>query len=329
MPRAINFKVLKGQVSLEAVLLDYYGLQTLKRRVGKLIGPCPVHGGDNPRAFHATLGDNVWHCFTGCAAGGDQLTLVAKIDGVSIREAALRLANYFLGEQTPRPPPRRRTVQRASSRPPSEPNRPLSFRLTLQHQHPHLQCERGLSLATCQHFDVGLASRGIMAGCIALPIHDHLGRLIAYAGRRLNSESIAEWGKYRFPRGFTKSEVLFNLHRAAVYAKERGLILVEGFFSAMALHQLGYPNVIAAMGCRLAERQVEQLGQVKPVSVTILFDGNDAGRAGAERARAVLTQHVDVQVVPLAQGHEPEDLSPAELIALFGSPLTASSAQRE
>jgi DNA primase len=35
--------------------------------------------------------------------------------------------------------------------------------------------------------------------------------------------------RYRFPSGFAKSEVLFNLHRAAA-AGQQTVVIVEGFF---------------------------------------------------------------------------------------------------
>jgi hypothetical protein len=58
----------------------------------------------------------------------------------------------------------------------------LSFSLHLDPAHPYLR-ERGLSDEDIETFGLGLASRGVMAGRIAIPIHDELGQLVAYAGR--------------------------------------------------------------------------------------------------------------------------------------------------
>ena len=93
-----------------------------------------------------------------------------------------------------------------------------------------------------------------MAGRIAIPIHNEQGELVAYAGRWPGEPPDGE-GKYKLPAGFHKSLVVYNLHRAKDHAKEQGLIVVEGFFDCMRLHQAGIPNVVALMGSSLSEEQ--------------------------------------------------------------------------
>ena len=44
--------------------------------------------------------------------------------------------------------------------------------------------------------------------------------LVAYAGRRLKPSDIREFGKYKFPKGFKKERVLYNLHRAKEHQKD-------------------------------------------------------------------------------------------------------------
>src|SRR5579871_4116037 len=101
MGQWVNFAEVRARVSLEDVLLRYYKIENLKRDGRKLIGPCPVHGGDSPRAFHADLDKNVWHCFSRCQRGGNQLDLVSSKEKIGIREAALRLKEYFFSEMPP------------------------------------------------------------------------------------------------------------------------------------------------------------------------------------------------------------------------------------
>src|SRR5690242_2037490 len=116
MAEWINFAEIRSRVSLEDVIVRYYGLTTLKRDGNKLVGPCPVHGGDSPRAFHADLDKNVWHCFSRCQKGGNQLDFVAAKEQIGIREAALRLHAFFVtGTGAPaRPAPQ---AQRAAPDP--------------------------------------------------------------------------------------------------------------------------------------------------------------------------------------------------------------------
>jgi len=325
----VDFKEIRERVTLEQVLFEYYTFEGLTRAGTKVVGPCPIHGGDSPRAFHADLDKNVWHCFTRCKKGGNQIDFVAAKEGVTVREAALRLKERFLAPSgkspaTPRghpgattsgatksqeePQNRPAPAPKEGAKPEKEPERnpPLEVELNLKPDHPHLVGERGLALATIREFGVGYCARGILKGCIAIPVHDEDGMRVAYAGRRLRPPEIREYGKYKFPKGFRKELVLYNLHRAKAHAATHGLILVEGFFNVLKLHEAGFPNVVAVMGSDLSEAQAALLDGV--CSVTLLFDGDPAGRAGATRARERLQGKVPVRFVNLPDGYDPEDL---------------------
>lgn len=313
MSNWVNFAEIRAKVSLEDVLFRFYGLDTLTRKGNKVVGPCPVHGGDSPRAFHAELDRNVWHCFSRCKKGGNQLDFVAQKEDISIREAALKLQAFFLdGENEDKPPvpeDKPSPCQFKSPKPlKPESNPPLDLHLQLAHDHPHLLEDRGLQLDTPEHFDVGYCRRGIMRGCITFPIHDEHGQLVAYAGRHLKPQQIREFGKYKFPKGFRKDLVLYNFHRAREQMAERGLILVEGFFSVLKLFEAGFENVVAAMGCELSDHHMELLMAAK--EILLLFDGNEAGISGAEKAREQLAGRMPVRLVRLPCDTEPDDLSP-------------------
>jgi DNA primase len=230
MSNWINFAEIRQKVSLEDVLFRFYRFTTLKRDGDKVAGPCPVHGGDSPRAFQADLSKNVWHCFSQCKKGGNQIDFVAAKEGISIRDAALKLQAFFLSGTTPAAPTPPAPSAPASGKggngaaPPEsakreeeeEENPVLTVKLDLKGDHPHLVQDRSLQLSTVQHFGIGYCSRGIMRGTIAIPIHDEEGELVAYAGRRLKPSDIREFGKYKFPKGFKKERVLYNLSHAKV-----------------------------------------------------------------------------------------------------------------
>lgn len=325
----IDFNEIRSRVSL-VMVLDHFGLTARMKREGhKLIGPCPVHGGDSPRAFHADLDKNLWHCFTRCKRGGNQLDFVAAKEGMTVRDAALWLKRTFLDGTPPSPasgspapsapaapaivpvPPIVRPDPPGKGKKDKEPNPPINVNLVLRHDYPHLIEERQLREETCRHFGVGYCSRGILAGMIAIPIHDELGRLVAYAGRRLRPSDARELGKYKLPTGFKKDRVLFNLHRALPHAGEKGLVLVEGFFAVLKLYEAGLPNVAAVMGSDLSDHQVGLLAGLP--SVTVLFDGDEAGYKGAEVVRDKLASATAVRLVRLPSGLDPDDLSPRAL----------------
>ena len=88
-----DFRALKEAVSLEAVLRHYQVLG-LRRRRDQLAGRCPIHQGTRDDSFRAHLSNNVFHCFA-CHAGGNVLDFVAAMEKCSIRDAALRLQQWF------------------------------------------------------------------------------------------------------------------------------------------------------------------------------------------------------------------------------------------
>jgi hypothetical protein len=94
-----DFKYLKTKVGIDQVLAAY-GLATkLRRRNHLLYGPCPLHGGDNPTAFHVHLKRGLWRCFTACG-GGDIVDLIRSIEKCSFAEAAHHL-NRLMGYVKP------------------------------------------------------------------------------------------------------------------------------------------------------------------------------------------------------------------------------------
>jgi DNA primase len=200
-------------------------------------------------------------------------------------------------------------------------NPPLKFALkSLDPAHPYLT-ERGFTAETIAHFGVGFCTgKGIMAGRLAIPIHNEQGELVAYAGRWPGNPPDSE-GKYKLPTGFHKSSVVYNLHRASEHAKDAGLIVVEGFFDCMRLHQAGIVNVVALMGSSLSDEQEALIvAAVGPQGkVALMFDEDDAGWKGREDALSRLSSRVHVKVIGLGEeGTQPDGLSPETVARYLG-----------
>ena len=89
----VEFDALKKAVSLEAVL-RWYQVPGLRRRRNQLQGRCPIHRGKRDDSFRASLVQSAFHCFA-CQASGNVLDFVAAMEKCSIREAALKLQQWF------------------------------------------------------------------------------------------------------------------------------------------------------------------------------------------------------------------------------------------
>jgi DNA primase len=152
---------------------------------------------------------------------------------------------------------------------------------------------------------------------IAIPIHNSTGQLVAYAGRWAYCDTAppGDEDKYKFPKGFHKSLELFNLHRVL---QCRHVFVVEGFFDAIWLHAQRLPTV-ALMGTSISDAQVALLRTCPSLRhVTVMMDGDDAGRAAAPAVAARLAAHWWVRIVSLPEGAEPNTLKRNELEQLLG-----------
>jgi len=293
----VSFCEIKSRVSIEQVL-RCYGVDWLRGSgVQQYRGRCPVHQGEGEEAFHANFQRNVFHCFA-CGAGGNVLDLVAAMEGCSIREAALRLRGFHdSGGVAAKQFRQRQLVTKKRTV-----NSALGFSLSLERRHPYI-AGRGIDTATADWFGVGYyGAAGLMSGRVVIPIHDACGRLVAYCGRAIDGSA----PRYLFPLGFQKSQVLFNYHRA-VDAGCDPLIVVEGFFDCMRIHQAGFPGVVALMGARLSEAQRLLLSD-RSSSIVLMLDGDLTGRRAAAQIARDLEPALLVTVVHLPGNMQPDQM---------------------
>jgi DNA primase len=200
------------------------------------------------------------------------------------------------------------------------PNTPLKFRLDkLEREHPYLIKERGLLLETIVDFGIGFCAKGMMANRIAIPIHNPEGNVVAYAGR-WPGEPAEDTPKYKLPQGFRKSQELFNIDRAIKDSTKNPLIIVEGFFDCMKIHQAGWHKVVALMGATMSAAQEELIRKhtARNSHVIVMLDENEAGRAGREDIACRLSKHCFVKIHEFdTPDAEPEYLTSTELRAIL------------
>lgn len=318
-PPQADFKSLKQRIPIDHVLARY-GVRLRSVGPHTLYGTCPLptHTSRNSRqSFSVNLSLQVWSCHSAsCIAarggriGGHVIDLVAIMERCGLREAGLRLQDWF-NVRAPHPEPVRRVMVSSAA----ETNRPLGFTLQgIDTRHPYL-AQRGISPATARLFGVGMYhGDGFLAGRCVIPIRDEKSRLVAYVGRAVNREE----PKYRFPAGFRKSQVLFNLDRA-MQTGDRNVIVVEGFFDALKVHQAGHSAVVALMGSSFSQRQSDLLLS-HFASATLMLDGDEPGRRAAQFIVQLLTAKLPIAKVDLPNQIQPDQLSSAEINVFVGPP---------
>jgi DNA primase len=295
----VDFAAIKRSVPLAPVLRRY---QVKLHRSGRdqYRGGCPIHGGEGREAFHANLTKNIFHCFS-CGAGGTVLDFVAAMDRCSLREAARKLSCAMaepIALTTAPACPKQLVTKKMKSSP------PLGFTLRgVDTTHPYLAA-RGIETRTAGQFGVGFyRGSGIFSGRLVIPIHNERGEEVADCGRALDGTQ----PRYRFPSGFAKSEFVFNLHRAAA-AGQQTVVVVEGFFDCLKVHQAGVPAVVALMGAELYDAQKSALLRHFR-SIILMLDGDTAGRRATAAIAAKLRPYATVRVIHLTDGVQPDQLT--------------------
>lgn len=303
IPEHFTFKYLKARVSITTVLQDKGLITAFRKRNDQLIGPCPVHGGDNPNAFVISLSKNIWHCFTQCNAGGDVVELVRRLDSKTYPQTAAYLASLANTPKASSPVHLTRITKAF---------RPFTKSLVLNAAAPWLN-KKGVSPLTAKRFEAGAYDApGFLNGCIGVRLHDLQGHPIGYAGRRLHPKQVQLYGKWKLPPALPKSQLLYNFHRLSSYTC-KGLVIVEGPWAVMRLAQLNIPAV-ALLGIHLSPTQRDLL-QTRQC-VNLMLDGDGAGRRATTRVQHALEPITKVHTITLPLDHDPDDLTDDQLSSI-------------
>ena len=113
---------------------------------------------------------------------------------------------------------------------------------------------------------------------------------------------------------------LFNIDRVIKEPADKPLVIVEGFFDCMKIHQNGWRKVVALMGSTMSTAQEELIRKHTNghSHIIIMLDENEAGKAGREDIACRLSQHCFVKVHTFDQPDaEPEHLFPEDLVEIL------------
>ncbi len=170
-------------------------------------------------------------------------------------------------------------------------------------------------------YGAGLVTKGKKGGVydrfrarIMFPLSDPRGRVLGFGARAVRD---AQKPKYvNSPDGpvYHKGNLLFGLHEARdSAAKQKEVIVVEGYTDVLALHQAGIENCVAIMGTALTPRQVAELARVAK-RVTFALDADRAGQQAMLRALELARERdLELKVVKL-----PDDKDPCDIVNVGG-----------
>ena len=140
------------------------------------------------------------------------------------------------------------------------------------------------------------------------PIHSLAGRVIAYSGRTLRSDSeVAKYVNSPETPIYVKSRALYGIWLAkGDISKTDKCLLAEGNVDVVSMHQLGLRNVVASCGTSLTEEQIRIIKKFTN-NITVMYDGDKAGIHAAQRAIGmILKEGMNVSLVLFPDGDDPD-----------------------
>jgi DNA primase len=141
---------------------------------------------------------------------------------------------------------------------------------------------------------------------IIFPIVDLHQRVVGFGGR-LIGEGQPKYLNSPESSVYHKGEVLYGLPAAKRHASERDeMVIVEGYFDLLTLHQYGWLQSVATLGTALTAQHIRTLKRYTRNLITV-FDPDPAGIQATLRTLPLfLEEEVTGKVVLLPKGEDPD-----------------------
>jgi DNA primase len=153
-------------------------------------------------------------------------------------------------------------------------------------------------------------------GRLMFSIRDVRSRPIAFGGRALPGIAREDDAKYINSREtplFNKSSQLYALDLARDgIAREKGVLVMEGYTDVIMAHQHGVDHAVAVLGTALGEKHVPLVRRFTD-SITLVLDGDAAGQTRTmgilDNLLALFVAHeIDLKILTLPDGADPCDV---------------------
>jgi DNA primase len=317
----------------------------LRKRGKNFIGLCPFHSEKTP-SFTVSEEKQIFHCF-GCHTGGNVFKFLTEFHKISFVEAVQELAEqqgitiefdkqeyteqqseqevlydinteaarYFLNNllnddegEFARKYLHERNIKTQTLR-----SFGLGYALRGWENFINFAKSRNLNIDKCIQLGlIGKNSEGKLydklPGRLIFPIFSPNGRVVAFAGRVLDSKDTG--AKYiNSPESliYIKGRIFYGLSFAKDDIRRFDkAIIVEGYMDLISLYQSGIKNVVAVSGTALTDDQVQLLSRYTK-NVVLLFDADVAGiKASMRSIEILLKRDMEVKIVSLPKGEDPD-----------------------
>jgi DNA primase len=314
---------------------------SLKKAGSNYTGLCPFHNEKTP-SFNVRPDRGSFYCF-GCQKGGNAITFLMEIEGLTFPEAVRALGAECGIEIAEENSGRRGESERllAANAVAQDcyraglavPGNPGAAYLA----------KRGIDADAIERFGLGFvpdrwdtvaqalqakkipAEDGVKAGLLAegktgrpydrlrgrvtFPIQDVRGRVVGFGGRAIEPDQEPKYLNTPETPVFHKREAFYGFPAAleAIRRADRAIV-VEGYFDRIALDRAGLGEGVATCGTALSEEHARNLRR-RSRDAVLLFDGDEAGQRAIERSLEILLPHgLRVRAAVLPPGDDPDSL---------------------
>jgi DNA primase len=330
-----NFsETVRNSADIVKVISEYV---SLKAAGSSFKGLCPFHSEKTP-SFTVHRDKQFFHCF-GCHKGGDVFSFVMEAERASFPEA-VRIVADKCGIPIPTNPglddkksEERKQLLETYEQASTYFHRMLNTEEAMAAR--QVLEKRQIGSAFAERFKLGYAPSTGLAAYLKLkdpiasglfvrndrgevyerfrrrlmfPIWNERGKTIAFGGRALAADAQPKYLNSAESPLYTKSTVLYALHFARDAAQKAGrLVVVEGYFDCLSLHQAGIENVVASCGTSLTQQQVALMARYVP-EIVMNYDPDNAGQNAMRRSLdLLLAKGLRVRILKLAGGLDPDD----------------------
>lgn len=309
----------------------------VKIKGGQTFVVCPFHSEKTP-SLHVEPSRGVFYCH-GCNVSGDIFTIPMKLEGLGFIEAVQYVADRFNIPIDSDSDDSQHNAREDMKKALFIAEAYFTSLVTHSAATAYLS-DRGVTQESIANFNIGFCpvssselvnrlrtnnlidaavSAGVLRishgqptcvfkGRIIFPIRNKIGQLVSFAGRDITGDSKAKYINGKETTLYNKSNILFGIDKAIKPIRDWGrVILVEGYFDVIALHQADVSEAVATCGTALTPNHVKLFSKLTDKALCF-FDSDDAGRRAASKALPILAKgNIDSLTVNLPDGMDPAD----------------------
>ncbi|WP_414049841.1 DNA primase [Macrococcus animalis] len=317
----------------------------LEKRGRNYIGLCPFHDEKTP-SFSVSVEKQICHCF-GCKKGGNVFQFIEQIENVSFIEAVKILGSnvditienvsnvpivenhqskmiemhnllqeyyHYVLKAIEEAEPALKYLHDRGLTDEMISQEKIGFSPNVSHFALDFLKKRGFDESLA--YEAGLLSRNEenfsyfdrFRNRIMFPIHNSRGDTVGFSARSYDGSEPKYLNSPETPI-FQKRNILYHIDVARKAIREADeVVLLEGFMDVLKLGEVGIHNAIATMGTALSREHVMTLKKLAQ-NITFMYDGDKAGiEATLKVGKALLTEGLNVFVVPLQNGKDPDEM---------------------